>query len=174
VNYAQLRSTRENKFITPAYAVKPLLKYLPREWRLWIPDVPSAFHIRRFAEVQGYEIVDIDITKDDACDDFDILIGVPDFQHKELWLKYGYSLGKPFAFLFPLTALEGRKRQQLYRQYGISLILFDSRINFLERRNGILVPTKNVWFAVAWFTWQVPLPRNLVFEVVEKVPLNMV
>lgn len=46
--------------------------------------------------------------------------------------------------LLPLTALEGKERNKLYRKYGIELIVLDKRINFMKEK-------KNVWFNTSWF-----------------------
>lgn len=47
----------------------------------------------------------------------------------------------------PLTALEGKKRNTLYRKYGINLLVFDRRVEFLQETK------RRVWFATAWFFW---------------------
>ena len=59
----------------------------------------------------------------------------------------------------PLTALESEKRQKLYRKYGIQLIIPNKRFNF-ETPAG---KGGGSWFATAWFTWGLNLPKDLMF-----------
>ena len=84
----------------------------------------------------------------------------PPFSLKEPFLARAYSLGKPFAFLMPVTALGGKGRQALYKQHGIELLLLDQRINFIT-------PNKKAdgrsWFFVAWFTHGLNLGSALAY-----------
>ena len=86
---------------------------------------------------------------------------MPDYD-KQQFLERAYALHKPFALLLPLTTLETRKRQRLFRLYGVNLILFDKRINFLVP-DGREMEKSASWFATAWFTWGLPLPNQLNF-----------
>jgi hypothetical protein len=58
--------------------------------------------------------------------------------------KKCYEYNKPFLLLLPLTALEGKERNKLYRENGIEIIVLDKRINFMKNKN-------NVWFNTSWF-----------------------
>jgi len=59
----------------------------------------------------------------------------------------------------PLTALESEKRQKLFREYGLQLIIPNKRINFeTPSKKG-----SGSWFATAWFTWGLNLPKDLMF-----------
>ena len=59
----------------------------------------------------------------------------------------------PFAFLMPLTALEGIKRGKMYKENGIQLIFLQKRTDF----NG----KGNQWFYSCWFTYGLNLPKEL-------------
>ena len=74
---------------------------------------------------------------------------------KDKFLERCYEIGKPFALLLPLTALEGIARQELYKKYGLELILLPKRIDFTGK--------KAPWFAVAWFTYGFNLPKEINF-----------
>jgi len=58
-----------------------------------------------------------------------------------------------------LTTFETRKRQELFKKYGLEVIFFDKRINF-ETPSG---KGSGAWFQVAWFTWKLNLPKDLNF-----------
>lgn len=55
------------------------------------------------------------------------------------------------------------KRQELFRKYGIELLLLDKRINF-ETPSG---KGSGAWFPVAWFCWKL-LPEKIVFGSITK------
>lgn len=46
--------------------------------------------------------------------------------------------------LLPITALEGKERNKLYKEKGIELIVLNKRINFMKEK-------KNVYFNTSWF-----------------------
>lgn len=71
---------------------------------------------------------------------FDAIITNPPYSLKDRFLERCYSFGKFFALLMPLTALEGKKRNTLYRKYGINLLVFDRRVEFLQETK------RRVWF----------------------------
>ena len=149
-----------DEFRTPEYAIKPLLKYIPRNWVVWEPTGINS-PITQFFRKHGYEVVEthiktgFDFLRDSPDFRFDVIVTNPPYSKKTEFLKRAYRLGKPFAMLLPLTALEGVERGKLYRKYGVQLIVFDRRVEFIEGKRG-------VWFPVAWFCWKL-LPRDLVF-----------
>ena len=81
------------------------------------------------------------------------------FSLKNEFLARAYDLGKPFAFLLPLTALESSSRQSLFRDNGIQMMLLDKRIQFETPAQQRSHP----WFSVAWFCWGLGLPEQLTF-----------
>lgn len=83
----------------------------------------------------------------------------PPFSLKEQWLERCYELGKPFALLMPLTALEGQKRQALFAKHGVEVIVPSRRIDF-ETPNGHFGGS---YFMSAWFTWGLNIGKALTF-----------
>ena len=73
-------------------------------------------------------------------------------------------MGKPFAFLLPLTTFETRKRQYLFQKYGLEVIFFDKRINF-ETPSG---KGSGSWFATAWFTNGLNIGKEMNFVRLEE------
>jgi hypothetical protein len=112
----------------------------------------------------GYKVIGTDIlTGTDfitANVDADCIVTNPPYRYKQEFLERCYALGKPFALLMPLTALETGKRQRLYKQYGLEMILFDKRINF-ETPN--MVEKSSAWFASAWYTNGLNIGQQLTF-----------
>lgn len=150
-----------DEFMTPHYAVDILTPYLNPEWVIiecaWGKgDMAKALKERGF-QVIGYKA--FNFFKDTPTDSYDIIVTNPPYSSKNLFLQRAYEIEKPFAFLLPLTALEGKFRGSLYRKYGIQLIIPNKRINFITPSGK----GSGAWFQVAWFCWGLDLPQQLNF-----------
>lgn len=148
---------------TPEYAINPLLPYLKKDWTIW----DCAFGTGRLAEhfkKHGFNVVGADsldfLDEDLECD---FICTNPPYSKKDWFLSRAFKLAKPFAFLLPLTTLEGIKRGKIFREHGIQLIIPNRRINF-EIPSG----KKAAWFAVAWFCYGLSLPNDLMFVSLDK------
>lgn len=126
-----------DEFFTPTYAVKPLLKYIPRDAkRIWCPCDTYESRIVQFLEKEGFEVQSTHI--DDGWDFlsleipfvYDMIITNPPYSIKNKIIKRCYELGKPFALLLPLTGLEGEARCEMYDKKGIGID--DVLIGFYE------------------------------------------
>lgn len=114
--------------------------------------------LAKIMENKGYKVVSSeDFFKDNQ--ECDIIITNPPYSLKEEFLKRAYELNKPFAFLMPLTSLEGKKRGELFRKYGIQLIIPNKRINFITPSGK----GSGAWFQTAWFCYKLNLPKDLNF-----------
>lgn len=155
---------KNDEYYTPEYAVKPLLKYLPKDKVIWECTDFGNSNITKILKENGYKVVstnkkEIDFLNDNVDFDFDIIITNPPYSLKDDFLKRCYEYGKPFCLLLPITSLEGIKRGKLFRENGIELIVLDKRCNFIYENNE----KKNNWFNTSWFCYKV-LPRELIFE----------
>jgi hypothetical protein len=92
-------------------------------------------------------------------DQFDCIVTNPPYSLKTEFLRRAYELGKPFAFLLPITGLEYRSRQSMFQAHGIDLLLLDKRLRF-EKPDG---RKSRPWFSSAWFCWRLGLPKQLTF-----------
>ena len=145
---------------TPKEAIHCLLPYLKKEWIIWECAWGKGSLAKHFRN-KGFEVIgdNRDFIKDKPMLTHQIIITNPPYSKKEEFLQRCYELGKPFALLLPLTALEGKKRGELYRKYGIQLIIPNKRINFITPSGK----GSGSWFATAWFTWKLNLPQQLNF-----------
>lgn len=147
---------------TPEEAILPLLPYLKKEWTIW----DCAYGSGRLAEhfnKHGFNVLGIinyDFLKEgsETIGKFDFICTNPPYSKKDEFLKRAFEIGKPFAFLLPLTTLEGIKRGKMFREREIQLIIPNKRINF-EIPSG----KKSSWFATAWFCYKLNLPKQLNF-----------
>ncbi len=160
------RTEESGEQYTPYYAVEPILKYIPKGARVWMPfdSEWSAFY-QSFRD-KGFLTIRSDIS--DGLnffkyepEEYDCIVSNPPFRHKDAVIKRLYELGKPFAVLLPLNSLQGVARYQYFRQ-GIQILAFDKRIAFHNPQN-MRDYKKGVSFATAYFCRDV-LPRDLIIE----------
>lgn len=149
---------RTDEFFTPKYALNPLLPFLKKEWKIWECAYGTGALAKHLKE-EGFNVLDEDVDFLDFDLDCDILITNPPYSKKDEFLKRAFEIGKPFAFLMPLTTLEGIKRGKLFRDNGIQLIIPNRRINFITPSGK----GSGAWFQVAWFCWKLNLPKELNF-----------
>ncbi|RLF37268.1 MAG: tRNA (adenine-N(6)-)-methyltransferase [Thermoplasmata archaeon] len=154
-------------FQTPKEALYPLIPYLKKDWVIWECASGKGNLVKGLKEL-GFDVISTDILS--GADfltwqpkHFDCIITNPPYSLKEKFLERCYQLGKPFALLLPLTTFETRKRQDLFKKYGVQVIFFDKRINF-ETPDG---KGSGAWFATAWFTNWLNLEKDLVFVKLE-------
>ena len=156
------RNNSPDNFQTPPYAINPLIPYLKRDWVIW-ECAEDQRYLSGALKNAGFEVISTGI-------DFDFLNGVPDFyfdaivtnppySKKDEFIEKAFSYNKPLALLLPLTALEGKKRQEVYKKYGIQLLIMDKRINFITPSgNG-----SGSWFATMWLMHGLNLPKDITF-----------
>lgn len=91
----------------------------------------------------------------------EMIITNPPYSKKNEFLKRAFELGKPFAFLLPLTTLEGNFRNKLFKNKNIQVLIPNKRFDFTGK--------KNCWFATAWFCWKCNFPEQLNFREVSSL-----
>lgn len=153
-------------FQTPPEALYPLLPFLNKDWTIWECAAGEGNLVREL-ESRGFEVVGSDILTGQNFltwepEHFDCIITNPPYKIKQDFLERCYALGKPFGLLLPLTTFETSKRQELFKQYGVQVIMFDKRINF-KTPTGKDGNDSKPWFSTAWFTWGLGLEKELNF-----------
>lgn len=153
-----------DEFYTPESAILPLLKHLPKNIIIWECTDYGESKITSLLRQYGYTVIsthkkDFDFLKEDPEFEFDMIITNPPYSLKDQFIEKCYKLGKPFALLLPITALEGINRGRMYRKNGLQLIVLDRRINYMKDKNSN-------WFNTSWFCWKL-LEKDLIFEKVE-------
>ena len=163
-----MRNGSQDDFQTPKEAIKILLPYIRGDWTTIWECASGKGNLTMAFLKEGFNVVPSDILtgedfltwKPDKFELVDMIVTNPPYSLKEKFLERCYEIGKPFALLMPLTALESEKRQKLYRKYGgIQLIIPNRRYNF-ETPSG---KGSGSWFATAWFCGNMNLPRDIIF-----------
>lgn len=160
-------SGRSDNFQTPQWPVDLLLSSLPEKLNgvVWEPACGLG-RIVSYIERHGIPCLGTDILTGtnfltSTPPDFDYIITNPPFTIKDEFLKRCFELGKPFALLLPLTALEGLKRQKMYREYGVQVLVLPRRPDF-EFPDGIGFK-KKPWFPCVWITHGFNFDKDLIF-----------
>mgnify|MGYP005839469041 CR=1 FL=1 len=155
-------------FQTPEEAIDILVPYLKKDWSIWECACGKG-NLCKGLNNNGFNVVATDIIQgidflehsfaEDKIFNFDCIITNPPYSLKEDFLKRCYEIGKPFALLLPLTALESEKRQKLFRKYGLQLIIPNKRYNF-QTPSG---KGSGSWFCSCWYTFGLNLKKDLNF-----------
>lgn len=168
-----LQPGHPDNFQTPASALDPLWEHIPDmsargdAYTVWEPACGKG-NLVKAIRGRGLNCITTDIergqdflTWDPSAwnERWDAIITNPPYSIKDAWLARCYELGKPFALLLPLTALEGQKRQALYRRHGLQVILMPKRVNFQTPNDR----GSSAWFATGWFCGFMGLPSDLLF-----------
>ena len=162
--YNLIRYKPNDEYFTPSYAVKPILKYITKDIKIiWEPTDFGESKITKILKMEGYKVysTSFNFLEKEIDKDYDMIITNPPYSLKTEFLERCYHLGKPFMMLLPITALEGIKRSELFRKFGIQVIIFDRRVNFITEKNS------SSWFNTSWFCWKV-LEKDLNFEKLNK------
>ena len=159
ISYVQ--NQQDDEIYTPEEAIIPLLKYIDSSKTIWEPTDPGNSKITEVLQRHGNKVIathidrGVDYLTSENTFEHDLIITNPPYSLKTQFLRQAYRLGKPFALLLPITALEGVERGKLYREYGLQVLVLDRRINFLKQK-------RSCWFNTSWFCWKL-LPQDLLF-----------
>lgn len=157
------KSDPRDRCYTPAYAIDPLLPYLP-SGIVWESAAGDGHLVRAF-EKAGRMVVASEISRGENFftyqpDSWAVQVTNPPYSSKYHWLERSYALGKPFALLMPLETLGAWSAQKHFRKYGVEVLLLNKRVNFYMPNMGLTGGGAN--FPVAWFCWHV-LPAPIVY-----------
>lgn len=156
-----------DELFTPDYAIWPMLKYIPRDVKtVWCPCDTNESRIVKELREEGYDVLTSHI--ENGCDfltwepehAYDMIITNPPFSIKDKIINRCYELGVPFALLLPLTALEGQKRGEMWKEGGIGVVVLDNRVDY----NG----KGSCWYNTSWFIHSPLTDGRVFFERIEK------
>ena len=158
---------------TPAYAVKPLLKYIEQfnpNAVIWCPfDMEYSNYVQLFKQA-GYTVIHshIDEGKNffyyEPEEHYDVIISNPPFSCKDDVLKRLKELNKPYAMLLPIPTLQGQARFP-YMQ-DIQYLGFDKRINYYKDLS--MTKTQDGVSFGSCYLCRNFLPRDLIIEELER------
>ena len=154
---------------TPAYAVKPLIKYIKNfnpNATIWCPfDLKFSNYVKIFEE-EGFKVIRSHIDEGqnffyyEPEEHYDVIISNPPFSCKDAVLKRLSELGKPYARLLPVPTLQGQSRFPYMK--NIQYLGFDKRINYYKDIS--MTKTQDgVSFGSCYLCYNF-LPKDLIIE----------
>jgi hypothetical protein len=166
---------------TPRYGVWPILDYTPKSWTIWEPAAGEGYMADAMRD-QGYTVYASELQERYRNDNiaapmdffkhqiylYDCIITNPPFSIKYDWIARCYELKKPWALLLPVEVLGAKTAQTMFAEYGVQVILLNTRIDFKMPYKGW--DGGGAQFPVAWFTHGFDLPRDLMYD--KNVGLN--
>ncbi len=162
-NISMLNKTSSNaasdECFTPPEAVEPLLRHLRKDMRWYEATSGASKSIVNCMQGHGFDCIEGNGDFFGDLPDFDGIVTNPPYSKKDKFIKRCYDIGKPFALLLPVSAMQGQKRGAMFAKYGIDLLVLNQRVDF----TGKGAPH----FGVAWFTWGI-LPEPLMFTDIRK------
>lgn len=157
------KSDPRDRCYTPAYALDPLLPYLPAGM-VWESAAGSG-HMVRALKAAGREVYASEIERGEnffthtppaACA---VQVTNPPYSSKYHWIERSYALGLPWALLLPLETLGAWSAQKHFRKHGVEVLILNKRVNYYMPVKGI---EGSANFPSAWFCWRV-LPAPIVY-----------
>lgn len=150
-NYAEFvrrlgTNEESDECYTPENAAKPLCKFLDRSKTYCEATSGISSSLVMGLRREGFQIKESGgadffcASAEDLCDG---VVTNPPYSKKTQFLRRLYELGKPFAILLPVSAVQGQERGKLFMEHGISMLVYNRRVDF----TGNKAPP----FGVAWF-----------------------
>lgn len=164
-------------FGTPAYAIDPIIKYIPKHVKtIWEPT-SGRCDIANYLKKKKYKVKTTDLypqldgiekhnfLTDDFLEDYDMIILNPPFKQMVPFIKRLYEQDKPFMFIAPLHGVTSMKRQKVFAKHGINLILFDLRVHYLMENEK---DRDHCPYYSSWFLGNVEFKNRFFFEQLDK------
>lgn len=140
------RNEDSDECYTPKNVLDPLMRFIDKNKTYYEATSGISSNIVDGLSSLGVNIMPshgvnfLNCGRDDV---FDGVITNPPYSKKDDFIRHCYDLGKPFALLLPVAAIQGQERGDLFMKNGISQLVYNKRVDF----TGNKAPP----FGVAWF-----------------------
>ena len=145
-------------------AVKPILKYIPKDWVVWCPfDKEYSEFVKQISQTNRVVYSHIDNGQNfytyEPNIHWDCIISNPPFTNKRETFERALSFNKPFALIMSNTWLNDSAPKQLFKEKDLQLLMFEERMKFLN--NGVI--NNKITFSSSYFCWNF-LPKQIIME----------
>ena len=145
---------------TPAYAVIPIIKYIPKDKIIWCPFDTAESEFVKILQTAGFNVTYSHIS---TGQDFytyepqtwDIIIINPPFTNKRKIFERCLEFNKPFALLMSNTWLNDAAPKQLFKEKDLQLLMFEQRIQYNN--------TNKITFSSSYYCYNL-LPKQIIME----------
>lgn len=167
----EVANSGNDEFYTPQYAVKPILKYIPKGANVWCPfDTEHSNYVKMISQTN-----EVFFSHLDGGDDFfnfqpssfDVIISNPPYSLKGEVFKRLFEIGKPFAMLVGVVGIfESQKRFEMFRDNEFEIMYLNRRVSFYKDHFD-QKPSLNPPFSSVYITSKM-LPKQIMFEEIIK------
>lgn len=147
------------------YAVKPILRFIPKEAVVWCPfDLKESEFVKQITGL-GNRVIATHIFNGqdfytyEPDEHWDCIISNPPFTGKRKIFERALSFGKPFALLMSNTWLNDSAPKQVFKDYDLQLLMFEERMKF--ENNGVI--NNKITFSTSYFCYNF-LPKQIIME----------
>lgn len=162
---------KQDEYYTPAYAVDPILKYVPYGAVVWCPfDTEDSLFVQMLRD-KGCHVVATHIwNQQDFFTlemDCEYIISNPPYSLKNEVFGHLFNIGKPFAMLVGVVGLfESQKRFDLFKNNRFEIMYLNRRVSYFEDYADAK-PKLNPPFSSVYLTSKM-LPDKIMFEEIYK------
>jgi len=163
---------KNDECYTPAYGVKPILKYIPENAIVWCPfDNANSNFVKEISKKNKVIFTNIN----DGVDFFkyepknwDIIVSNPPFTNKRKYFERALSFNKPFALIMTNTWLNDSSSKTVFSESNkqLQLLMFDNRMRF-DNLDGRV--NNKITFSSSYFCYNF-LPKDLILGGKLKIP----
>lgn len=162
---------KNDECMTLEYAVKPIIKYIPKESVVWCPFDTEQSNFVKLIKLNGNKVITSHIKNGqdfltyEPSEQWDIIVSNPPFTNKRKIFERAMSFNKPFALIMSNTWLNDSAPSKIFLNSNkqLQLLMFDKRMKFLV--NGKI--EKKITFSSSYYCWNF-LPKDLIFEHLEE------
>lgn len=151
--------------ITLPYAVKPIIKYLNKDWTVWCPFDTEQSEFVKQIRANGNKVIfshimwGNDFYTYEPSEPWDCIVSNPPFTNKRGIFERALSFNKPFALIMSNTWLNDSAPKQLFKDRDLQLLMFDKRMKFMN--NGEI--QNKITFSSSYYCWNF-LPKQIIME----------
>lgn len=155
---------KNDECLTPNYAVKPIIKYIPKDWTIWCPFDKDDSEFVKQLKKEGIKVINSHIENGqdfynyEPTKNWDCIVSNPPFTNKKQIFERALSFNKPFALVMSNTWLNDSAPMKLFQNKNLEFLFFTKRIKF--ENNGIV---QNKTFASSYYCHNF-LPDKIIIE----------
>ena len=149
---------------TPFYGVVPILKYIPKDAKVWCPfDTIDSEFVKQISKQNEVVFTHLRYNQDFLTyepDNWNVIVSNPPFTNKRKFFERALSFNKPFALIMTNTWLNDSAPKQLFKEKDLQLLMFDKRMKFHSpdgRSND------KITFSSSYYCWNF-LPKQIIME----------
>jgi hypothetical protein len=156
---------KNDECYTPAYGVLPIVKYIPKDWTVWLPFDTEESQFYKILKEKGFNVIRSHISegKDfysyEPEEHWDCIVSNPPFTNKKGIFERALSFNKPFALIMANTWLNDSAPKLLFMEKDLQLLMFDKRMKF--ENNGVV--NNKITFSSSYWCYKM-LPKQIIME----------